>query len=122
MCADTIQSDHGPIPHEWRATVVRILNGDPQHILTTRESERDWNTLFPASFAYERHAAMAAALRVDGVEGRRIHGMTPEGETYAFFFHHEDRKLYGKINLLVGNRVILIISSHLPDPKKGNRL
>jgi hypothetical protein len=55
---------------------------------------------------------MAAALEADDVVGRRITTMAEPGEVYEFLFYFENRKLYGKINLLKGGHQILIYSSH----------
>lgn len=110
----------GPIPESWRHQVISILRGDDRKILTTKESDADWQNLFPASFTYERYEAMATTLQVEGVLGKRIWNMVPEGEVYAFFFYHEGIRLYGKINLLSSGEVILIYSNH--PPEKGDRL
>ena len=63
---------------------------------------------------------MASALDEEAVTGKRIEGMKEKGAVYAFWFHFEGRKLYGKINLLPARDHILIYSSH--PPHKGDEL
>lgn len=121
MRGNNSSQDLGPIPPQWRDRVVKILLSDaPGAIQSTAQSIKDWFFLFPSSFRFERYESMANALRVAGIQGRRIYGMREEGETYAFFFHHRNTALYGKINLLPSGKLIIIYSSHKPE--KGNKL
>jgi len=48
--------------------------------------------------------------------------MDEPAETYAFFFTHERVKMYGKVGLMPDGSVVIIYSSHRPDPSKGERL
>lgn len=110
-----------PIPVEWTKTVSKILReGDRNKIHTRMQSDRDWEAAFPAAWDLDRFDALAAALAADEVMGLRVTTMREPGEVYAFWFHFENRKLYGKINLLPSKDQILIYSSHVP--RKGENL
>jgi hypothetical protein len=112
----------GPIPQSWCVVVARILRaGDNDAIFTTEQADRDWGAAFPNAWHYERFEALAGALEIPGVTGLEIPTMAESGETWAFWFHFQKRKLYAKINLTTGGKVIIIYSSH--PPRKGeNRL
>ena len=115
--------DHRIIPQAWKDAVIKILKRElPGTINSTRKSENDWRQTFPEAWAHERNEAFVNALQVSELEGRQIHGMDESGDVYAFFFNHKGIKLYGKINLLPDNTIILIYSSHIADPKKGDYL
>lgn len=108
----------GPIPQSWCRTVAQILRtGDNDAIFTTEQADRDWGATFPDAWHYERFEALAAALETSGVTGRQIGTMADSGETWAFWFHFQRRKLYAKINLTTGGQVIIIYSTH--PPRKG---
>ena len=63
---------------------------------------------------------MADALEDTDVPGLHEPRMREEGETYAFWFFFENKKMYGKINLLKGGDKIIIYSSH--PPHRGDQL
>jgi hypothetical protein len=107
-----------PIPQSWCRAVAQILwTGDKDAIITTVQSDRDWGATFPDAWDWNRFEAVAAALETSGVTGRPIATMAEPGETWAFWFHFQGRKLYAKINLTTGGQVIIIYSTH--PPRKG---
>lgn len=109
------------IPDEWRQIVARILReAAKSKIIVRLQAGVDWGTAFPDATNYDRFDAMAGALEVKGVLGRKIDGMLEKGDVYAFWFYFGNCKLYGKINLLPSRDKILIYSSHLP--RKGDEL
>jgi hypothetical protein len=109
-----------PIPLEWRKAVVKVLRcGEKTRIQSTEESNHDWASTFPNSWFYERPEAMARALAVEGITGKHITDMDPPCDAYAFWFHHEACRMYGKIGLLPNGDVVIIFSSHIP--RKGER-
>ncbi len=110
-----------PIPDQWRNAVIKVLRcGEKARILSTEESKNDWASTFPNSWLYERPEAMARALAVEGIMGKHITDMDPPCDAYAFWFHHEARRMYGKIGLLPNCDVVIIFSSHVP--RKGMKL
>ena len=110
-----------PIPAAWRQSVVRVLrSGDKKRILSTQQSDRDWEHTFPNSWLYERPEAMAKALDTNGIEGRHVTDMVPRCDAYEFWFHFDERRVLGKIGLLPDGQVIIIFSSHMP--RKGDKL
>ena len=109
------------IPAEWRRAVCEALAERGDRVQITRRAKLEWVAAFPCAFEYELYAVLEETLKSETVEGRRVDGMRPEGETYEFFFEFEDRKVYGKINLLAPERrIVLVISSHVPN--KGDEL
>lgn len=110
------------IPAKWRKAVIKVLRcGEKTRIQSTQESDHDWGSTFPASWIfYDRPETMAKALEVDGIIGKHVTDMDPPCEAYAFWFHYEKRRMYGKIGLLPNGDVIIIFSSHIP--RKGNIL
>lgn len=109
------------IPAPWRLSVIRILrSGDKKNILSTQQSDRDWEHTFPDFWLYQRPEALARALELDGIEGRHVTDMVPPCDAYEFWFYFDERKLLGKIGLLPDGKVIIIFSSHIP--RKGDKL
>ena len=109
------------IPKRWRDTVREILEScDASRIVVTVRAKRDWEATFPLAFEFEMYMVLAEALKDENLEGKRVVGMTPPGEVYEFFFNHQDRKLYGKVNLLPNGKLVIIYSAHVP--LKGDAL
>jgi len=109
------------IPAEWRRAVCAALAERGDRVQITKRAKLDWVSAFPCAFEYELYTVLEETLKGETVEGRRVDGMRPEGETYEFFFEFENRRVYGKINLLTPERrIVLIISSHIPN--KGDEL
>ena len=113
--------DEVEIPVEWRRRVCDILRTrDGRRILVVIRARHEWEAAFPASFAFELYKALLDALEVDGVTGKRVTGMAPPGEVWAFGFEHGGQRLYGKVNLLEGRLSIMVYSAHRP--LKGDEL
>jgi hypothetical protein len=108
------------IPDEWRNAVLRILReGDKNCIDWTHQAFLDWRAATLSQFRNEAYEAMANSLSVSGVLGAPV-SLAEDGETYAFFFRHEQRVLYGKVCLRPSGSEIKIVSAHTP--RKGDRL
>ena len=110
----------GLIPEEWRRAVVAILRNSPRggRVEVVARARKDWESAFPDAFIYELHDALARTL-CEPVEGRQVHGMTPPGVIYEFFFFHQAKRMYGKVGLH-DTRVVIVFSAHTP--LKGNAL
>ena len=116
-----INEQQRTIPDIWRQSVVRVLrSGDKRKILSTQQSDLDWEHTFPSAWFYERPEAMAKALDIKGIEGRHVSDMEPPCDAYEFWFYFDERKLLGKIGLFPDGQVIIIFSSHVP--RKGDKL
>jgi len=110
-------ASHHLIPAFWRATVAAILvSGDSSAIITTQQADREWSAAFPDAWNYQRFEAMAEALALP-TYGRQLFDMAEPGEVWSFWFTFSGRKLYCKINLLPGGKIIIVYSSH--PPRKG---
>jgi hypothetical protein len=111
-----------PIPEQWRKSVLEILRtGDSAQILLTRRARLEWEALFPdQTFSYEIYDAFKAALGTPSIQGKKVTGMDEAGEVWAFFFDHQGKRVYGKINLCSDGKVIIIYSAHIP--LKGDTL
>ena len=106
------------IPDQWKKDVCSVLRSGDQKRIVMRESARlGWQAAFPAAWNYELYEAIERALSDAQVAGRQITDMAEPGETYAFWFYHEDRKLFGKICLTPSRDVIIMYSAH--PPRKG---
>ncbi len=113
---DIEPAHHSPIPPKWRKTVCSILRaGRKSEILVRKRPQEDFSALFPDAWAYQRNDAMARALDGPTVMGALKTGMLEPGETWAFWFHFREKKLYGKINLTPTGKLIIIYSAHLPN-------
>ncbi len=111
----------GVIPATWRQSVCVALAERGNCVQLTVRARHEWESAFPNAFEYELYAVLEETLASATLQGRRVEGMRPEGETYEFFFEFEGRKVYGKINLLAPERrIVLIISAHIPN--KGDEL
>lgn len=109
------------VPEEWKRAVVEILNeGHSDRIDVRLRAVLDFQSLFPGAFTYEIYDAFIEALSIPNVEGRRVHGMNPDGETYEFIFIHRKKDLYGKLCLTTDGRVVVIFSAHRP--LKGDKV
>jgi hypothetical protein len=110
----------GPVPATWRTAVVAILReGDTGKIMLRQRAWRDWQATFPMAWRYNLYEALAEALEQNDLHGKRCE-MKEAGETYAFFFTYQGRKLYGKINLTRPGYLVIIYSAHRP--LRGNEL
>jgi hypothetical protein len=106
------------IPERWREDVINALRSEDKSRIIMRESARlAWQAAFPSAWNYDLYEAIRIALEVKNVTGRQILDMAEPGETYAFWFHHEGRKLYGKICVAPSRHVIIMYSAH--PPRKG---
>jgi len=109
------------IPEEWKRAVVEILaKGYSGRIEVRLRALLDFQALFPGAFPYEIYEAFIDALSEPDVDGNRVHGMKPEGETYEFIFRHQKKNLYGKVCLTTDGRVVVIFSAHTP--LKGDKV
>lgn len=109
------------IPEEWKRAVVAILKeGYSDRIAIRTRAFLDFQSLFPGAFPYEIHAAFIEYLTEPDIDGQRVYGMTPEGETYEFIFKHRKKDLYGKVCLTTDGRVVVIFSAHRP--LKGDKV
>lgn len=109
-----------PIPSAWKTAVCRLLlTGDLRSIRVTLTARNDWASAFPDKWMQDLYGALADALSAPTIEGVR-RDMDEGGETYEFFFDHDDTNLYGKVNLLPSGKVVIIYSAH--KPRHGDRL
>src|SRR5580700_9497371 len=109
------ETDNEPIPNEWRATVCQILRTGTvgKEIELTVRSSKEWEAAFPAAFKFHLIDALRETLSRPGVRGKQVQADEP-GETWAFFFWHEARKMYGKVCLRLCGKRVKIISAHTP--------
>jgi hypothetical protein len=112
------------IPAAWRKTVCAILaERNSNSIRITATAWNRWEVEFPETLKGDLYTIFEETLSKEVVEGERVFGMKPEGEVYKFFFEYEKRKMYGKINLLLPQRqVILILSAHISEIASGDKL
>jgi hypothetical protein len=104
-----------PIPAEWVNAVLAILDDeDWKRIEMTNRARLDWEATFPSAFLGDLLDALHDALSEPDVIGRHIADQPELGQTYAFWFYHERRKLYGKICLRPNRLVLKILSAHRP--------
>jgi len=111
-----------PIPADWRSAVRSILKrGDMRNILLRKDARKDWQDMFPdQGYDYQILDALATPLTDSSLMGNLKPNMNEPGTTYEFIFQHESRSVYAKINLLPGNKIVIIYSAHRP--LKGNTL
>ena len=108
------------IPSAWKGSVCAILRtADERKIHMVLAARNDWAATFPDEWHQNLYAALIDALSLTDIEGERKE-MNEAGETYAFFFMHNNTKLYGKVNLLPDGQVLIIYSAHRP--RLGDRL
>lgn len=121
---NTQATDKAMIPAEWRREVCAILAArNSKSIRMTTTAWDRWEVDFPETLKNDLYTILEKTLSRDLVEGERVYGMYPDGEVYKFFFEYKKHKMFGKINLLLPQRqVILILSAHTSDPVKGNKL
>ena len=113
--------DEIEIPLVWREAVCAILEShDCRRIAVVKRAQDEWFAAFPDAFPYELYNALADALTGELVMGKRVLGMFPPGEVYAFWFFFRGQRLYGKINLVDGGLEIVVYSAHRP--LKGDEL
>jgi hypothetical protein len=110
-----MSSDIGQIPTEWLKSVVAILReGDERKVLVRRRALKDWQATFPEEFfEYSLRDALADALEVKGIQGKRYE-MDEPGETYGFLMRHRGVPLYAKINLTEPDHLVIVYSAHRP--------
>src|ERR1700741_2093625 len=110
MCATAEETE---IPNEWRTATCQGLRIGTigREIEQTVRSRRDWEAAFPAAFGCDLVAALLQTLSRSAVRGKQVLLEEP-GETWEFFFYHEERKMYGKVCLRLCGKRIKIISSH----------
>jgi hypothetical protein len=110
------------IPEEWKRRIREALDsGDSTRCLVRQRAALDWAAIFPFAFAYEQRVALSETLKKPEVKGERK-VMDEPAETYAFFCTHQRVKMYAKVGLMPDGSVVIIYSSHRPDPSKGDRL
>ncbi|MFO7535359.1 MAG: hypothetical protein R6X19_06715 [Kiritimatiellia bacterium] len=110
-----------PIPGEWKRAVLAILKeGHSKRIEVRLQAVKDFQALFPGAFTYEIYDAFSEGLNRPDLEGNRVYGMVPKGETYEFIFNHRKKDLYGKVCLTTDGRVVVVFSAH--EPRKGSKL
>lgn len=109
--------------HQFRQNGLRGLrnlrSADRKRIEWTSQATRDWTAATMSVFVSEAEEAMIRALSARSVSGLSV-PLREDGETYAFWFHYDDRQLYGKICLRPDGVRIKVISAHAP--RKGDRL
>lgn len=99
----------------WIDAVCACLRTcDRKRIIVRTRALLDWEATFFDAFLSDLYRAMDSALRSPVLEAKRVVDMAEPGETYAFFFYHRNRKLYGKICLQTDGKVIIIYSAHPP--------
>lgn len=109
------------IPEEWKRAVLAILKeGHTERIEVRIRAVLDFQSMFPGAFTYEIYDAFIGALKEPEIQGARVHGMTPEGQTYEFIFNFRKKVLYGKVCLTTQKRLVVIFSAHTP--LKGNKV
>lgn len=109
------------IPEGWKRAVSSILSeGYSGRVEVTVRAQNEFESLFPDTFRYHLLEAFVEALGNSDLEGNRVYGMTPEGETYEFIFTYRSQPVYGKVCLRKDGRLVVIISAHRP--LKGNRI
>jgi hypothetical protein len=111
-----------PIPEAWRLAVCQILSSGSfgREIIITQRARRDWQSMFLGVFDCDLLDALLKTLRNPKLEGQQVFGMAESGTVYEFLFEHEERLVYGKINLLPDGKIIIIYSAHRP--LKGDSL
>ena len=121
---DTTMAKYDPlplIPKNWKDAVCRILEENrPNSVMVTSRARLDWESTFPDTFEFQRNEAIIHSLRRPDIEGRRIYGMTENGEVWQFWTIYRNRQIFTKINLLPNNQVVIVYSTH--PPLKGNSL
>jgi hypothetical protein len=112
-----------PIPEAWRQAVCRILSSGSfgKEIIIRQRALQEWQAMFPLkTFVTELADAFHDALKDPKLVGRQVLGMSEPGTVYEFLFKHENRLVYGKINLQPDGKIIIIYSAH--HPLKGDFL
>ena len=95
--------DEIEIPLAWREAVCAILEShDCRRIAVVKRAQDEWFAAFPDAFPYELHNALADALTGELVMGKRVVGMFPPGEVYAFWFFSEGNACTGRSILSMG--------------------
>jgi hypothetical protein len=116
-------SSIGPLPPEWCAAVIRILEkGHSERIRWSFRAQQDWQQFGMTHHAFEH---LARTLRQAGVWGERIVGMDPLPDppagagdqlVYAFLCPHplgSPKPLYAKIGLFDDRVTIDLFSLHV---------
>src|ERR1700738_4188845 len=109
------ETENEPIPNEWRVAVCQILRPGTvgKEIEQTLRSFQEWEAAFPAAFTFDLIDALRETLSRPDVRGKQVQAKDP-GETWAFLFWHETRKMYGKVCLRLCGKRVKIISAHTP--------
>jgi hypothetical protein len=113
------KNDSRPIPELWKRKVIQVLKSG-ENITITKRAFDEFQSILPAAFRSELYRVMQRGLSLPAIEGRRVYGMRPEGETYEFIFPYDGQYLYGKICLTDDGGLVVIFSAHRP--LKGNTL
>jgi hypothetical protein len=108
------------IPKAWREAVMTVLRRGTKgrDILVRKRAREEWSALTLNPFESSLFAALANALRRDGLQGRVYPDMEEPGETYGFVFdyaaNHGTVRVYAKLNLQPGGKVVIVYSAHRP--------
>lgn len=108
------------IPKGWRDAVIAVLRRGKsgRDILVRKRAREDWSALSLDPFDSSLFAALANALRRDGLHGRAYPEMDEPGDTYGFVFDYETRagsvRVYAKLNLQPGGQIVIVYSAHRP--------
>ncbi len=109
------------IPADWKQAVSAILQkGVTDQLEVTFRAKTNFEDLFPDTFTCDMLDAFVDALANPNLQGNRVIGMKPEGETYEFIFAYRSLPVYGKVCLRKDGRLVVIISAHRP--LKGNEV
>ena len=107
-----------PIPDDWIQPVLKILRVGAfgREIELTKTVQNRWDAdTFGVAFIGDVREPLISALSVPGVIGRQIVDQPEPGVTYAFWFHYNSRKFYGKICLYNNKVKLKLLSAHRPD-------
>lgn len=103
------------IPHEWKNAVCGVLRrNEPKTVIVHPLVNRNWHENFSGKTDLQRNEAIVESLLPANVMGKRLTNQNTTGEIYSFWVIYDDTKLYAKIELLRGERSIIICSLHPP--------
>ncbi len=107
-----------PIPATWRQEVVAHLRARGNRIEYTNDFRTHWQRDFPRG-TYRELLEDFEAMLVQPLQGCPVHLTPParEGETWEFWFMHQNDKAYGKILLRKDGNGIVLYSAHRPEFK-----
>lgn len=120
--SETSRPPVAPIPRGWRDAVRHILHARAWNRITvTIRAQHEWDMTFPCGYPWDLFDALEKTVARTDLVGRRIPDLRPPGEAYEFFFEHDGKTLYGKVNLLLPERkTVIVVSAH--PPYKGKDL